>query len=121
MLDLLIEENIHSLEVHSNPLLLSDHYDITFTMAIASKLYSKSPPYYSFNYSKGDYSGHTDFTSCFSTHDIERVWNTIEHQVVTAMKLFIPITKYHSLQHPPWFTSEICYQALYQATPYTSS
>ena len=116
VLDLLltnIEENIHSLKVHSDPFLSSDHYDITFKVVTVHKPLSKSTPYFSFNFSKGDYSGlnnyllHTDFTTCSLTHDIERIWQAIEHQVVNAMKLFIPIKKYHPVQHPPWFTSEI--------------
>ena len=116
VLDLLltnIEENITSLEIHSNSSLLSDHYDITFAVATVPKFSSKFTPYYTFNYSKGDYYGlsnyllNTDFTSCFLTHDIERIWHTIEHQIITAMKLFIPVNKHHSVQHPPWFTPEI--------------
>ena len=113
VLDLLltnIEENITSLEVHSNSSLSSDHYDITFAVATVPKFSSKFMPYYTFNYSKGDYYGlsnyllSTDFTSCFLTHDIERIWHTIEHQIITAMKLFIPVNKHHSVQH---LTSEI--------------
>ena len=116
VLDLLltnIEENINSLEVHSSSSLSSDHYDITFAVATVPKLSPKTTPYYSFNFSRGDYSGlnnyllNINFTSCFLTHDVERIWHTIEHQIVTAMKLFIPVSKHHSVQHPPWFTSEI--------------
>ena len=116
VLDLLlmnIEENINSLEVHSSSSLSSDHYDITFAVATVPKLSPKTTPCYSFNFSRGDYSGlnnyllNINFTSCFLTHDVERIWHTIEHQIVTAMKLFIPVSKHHSVQHPPWFTSEI--------------
>ena len=105
-----------------NPLISSDHYTITFELLHVSKLFSlggglgvssKATPYYTFIYSKGDYTGlrnhllQTDFSTCLSTHDIEKIWNSIELEVVNAMKLFIPIKKHHSIQHPPWFTSEI--------------
>ena len=97
-----------------NPLISSDHYAITFELLHASRLFSssgdfgipsKATPYYTFIYSKGDYSilrNHqlqTDFSSCLSTYDIERIWNLIELEVVNAMKLFIPIKKHHSIIH----------------------
>ena len=105
-----------------NPLISSDHYTITFELLHVSKLFSlggglgvssKATPHYTFIYSKGDYTGlrnhllQTDFSTCLSTHDIEKIWNSIELEVVNAMKLFIPIKKHHSIQHPPLFTSEI--------------
>jgi len=116
ILDLLLtnaEEDIHSLQVHSTPLLSSDHYNITFSVTTVNKLSSKPTVHYSFSYSKGDYLGlsnyllQTDFAPCFLTHEIDNIWHIIEHKLITAMKLFIPINKHHSIQHPPWFTSEI--------------
>ena len=37
------------------------------------------------------------------------IWDTIEHLLMDATQLFIPITKVHSHQHPKslWFNSEI--------------
>ena len=52
---------------------------------------------------------HVDFTSCYLTHDADNIWKTIENNIVNAMKLFIPTKKHHSIQHPPWFTSDIRY------------
>ena len=108
-LDLLLtnfEENIHSLLVHSQQQLLSSvHYGITFKLA-SSQPPRKLPTYYTFNYSKGDYTGLSnylldiDFTSCLQSHDVRGIWCTIEQFIVNAMKLFIPITKMYSHQHP---------------------
>ena len=74
---------------------------------------SKSTSYLSFNYTKGDYQGlhqHLllcDFTTCYLSHDIELVWSTIEHLIIDAMQLFIPVRKIHANEHPPWFNSDI--------------
>ena len=69
-----------------------------------------------FNYSKGDYIGLSnyllgiDFTPRFQSHDVQEIWCIIEQFIINAMKLFIPLTKIHSHQHPLWFTPEIRHQ-----------
>jgi len=50
---------------------------------------------------------HIDFTSCYLSHSVDNIWYSFENIVVNAMKLFIPIKKHHSVQHPPWFNSDI--------------
>ena len=109
-LDLLltnIEENIHSLLIHSQQRLLSsDHYGRTFRLA------SKLPTYYTFNYSKGDYIGLSnylwgiDFTPCFQSHDVQEIY--MLHYHYKCYETFR--SKIHSYQHPPWFIPEIRHQ-----------
>ena len=115
ILDLLLtnmEDNIYQLQIFPDHLLLSDHYNITFQVSTCYTS-SKSTSYLSFNYTKGDYQGlhqHLllcDFTTCYLSHDIELVWSTIEHLIIDAMQLFIPVRKIHANQHPPWFNSDI--------------
>ena len=74
---------------------------------------SKPTTYFTFGCSKGDYQGlHdylccSDFTSCYSSDDVEYIWHIVEYQIITAMELFIPVNKVHSDRHPIWFNSEI--------------
>ena len=71
-------------------LLSSDHYGITFKLA-SSLPPSKLPTYYTFNYSKGDYIGLSnyllgiDFTPCFQSHDVQEIWCIIEQFIINAM------------------------------------
>ena len=48
-----------------------------------------------------------DFHSCYSNCDVEKVWAFIRESILAAMPLFIPKTKLHSKQQPPWWTSNI--------------
>jgi len=38
---------------------------------------------------------------------LKLLWLCIEDLITAAMRLFIPFTKFHSHQHPPWFTPQI--------------
>ena len=86
-LDLLLinmEDSIDSIKVHSISLLFpSDHYSITFNLSF-SKPPVKQATYYSYNYSKGDYQGlyeylsYLNLSSCFLSHNVEFIWETIE-------------------------------------------
>ena len=114
ILDLLLtnlDDSISHLQIHSDKLLSSDHYGITFSVSVSSTPI-KSTTYFTFNYSKGDYQGlcdyllSSDFTLCYLSHDIEYIWHIIEHLVMDAMQLFIPVNKIHSDQHPVWFNSD---------------
>ena len=116
ILDLLLtnlDDNISHIQICSDQLLLSDHYSITFSLPISVRASSKPTPYFTFNYSKGDYQGlceyllHSDFTLCYLSHDVEYIWHIIEHLIMDAMQLFIPIIKIHLNQYPIWFNSEI--------------
>ena len=55
---------------YSDPHLQSDHYNITFSVTTTVNDQSKFAPYFTFNFSKGDYQGlcdymtHSDFTPC---------------------------------------------------------
>ena len=115
ILDLLLnnfEELIQCISVDpQSSLLLSDHYSIIFIIAL-TKPPTKTSCYYTFNYSKGNYDGlheyllYSDFSFCFQSHNVEAVWLYIEDVINTAMRLYIPFTKFYSHQHPPWFTSD---------------
>jgi len=115
ILDLLLtkDDNICHLQIHSDQLLLSDHYSVTFLVSISVTTSSKPTTYFAFNYSKGDHQGlsdhllHTDFTPCYLSHNVEYIWHTIEHLLMDAMQSFIPISKINSHQHLMWFNSEI--------------
>ena len=116
ILDLLLtnlEDSVCHLQIHSDRLLPSDHYSITFSVSVSVVASSKSTTYSTFNYSKGDYRGLCeyllccDFTPCYLSHDVEYIWHTIEHLLMDAMHSFIPTNKVHSHQHPIWFNSEI--------------
>ena len=94
ILDLLltnIDDSINSLEIHPTPLLSSDHFYITFSVAVNCNASNKSSTYYSFNYSSGDYVGlsdylmHIDFTSCYLSHSVDNIWYSFENIVVNAM------------------------------------
>ena len=96
------------------PFLQSDHFDITFSLSTrVSELSRQTTAYFTFNYSRGDYEGlyeHlscTDFTTCYLSYDVEYIWHVIEHQLISAIQLFIPANKIHSDRHPVWFNSEI--------------
>ena len=112
ILDLLltnIEDKIKELQVHSDPHLHSDHYNITFSVNTKMNSISKFAPYFSFNFSKGDYQGlsdymlHSDFTSCYPTQDNEHIWHIIEQKLFEGMQLYIPQYKVHPRQDPIWY------------------
>ena len=116
ILDLLLtnSENLVqciSFDSHSS-FLSSDHHSITFKIALTKPL-TKRSCYSSFNYSKGDYDGlheylfNSDFSFCFHSQNVEAIWLYIEKVITTAMRLFIPFTKFYSHQHLLWFTSDI--------------
>ena len=50
---------------------------------------------------------YSDFSFCSQSHNVEAVWLYIEDVINTAMRLYIPYTKFCSHQNPPWFTSDI--------------
>ena len=105
ILDLLltnVDDNICQLQIHSDQSLLpSDHFSIPFSVSVSCTS-TKSATYFTFNYSKGDYQGlcdylfHSDFTSCYTSHDIEYILHTIEHLLFSVMQLFIPVSKIHT-------------------------
>ena len=108
------DDNISNIQVHSIPLLPSDHFDITFSLSTTVSVSSKqTTTHFTFNYPKGDYQGLTnylccaDFTSCYLSDDVEYIWQIIECQLTTAMHQFIPVNKIHCDQHPIWFNSDI--------------
>jgi len=74
---------------------------------------SKSTSYFTFNYSRGDYHGlcdyllHSDFTPCYSSHNMEHIWEFISDLLLSTMHIFIPVNKILSNQQPIWFNSEI--------------
>jgi len=74
---------------------------------------SKFVPYFSFNFSNGDYQGlsdymlHSDFTSYYLTQDCEHIWHIIEQKLFEGMQLYIPQYKVHPRQDPIWYNSEI--------------
>jgi len=103
-----IENNISDLQVHSVPLLISDHLNITFSLSTCVMMSAKQTTYFTFNYREGDYQGLHDllcdfnFTPCYVIDDVEYIWH-----ITAGMELFIPVNKVHSDQHPVWFSSEI--------------
>lgn len=116
ILDLLLtnlENRICHLQVHTDSYLQSDHYNITFSVATTVVTSSNPITYFTFNYSRGDYLGlhdhllNSDFTPCYYSHNIEFIWQTIEHLLMNAMYSYIPVKKIHSDQHPTWFNPEI--------------
>jgi len=89
----------------------SDHFPITFSLNTdPSSSPPKVSPYYTFNYSKGNYTGlynhlaNIDFSPCLQSHDIEHIWTFIKSAVINAMNLHIPKIKIHQ---PKWYTSKI--------------
>ena len=57
------------------------HYHFSVSVSVATS--SKSTTYLTFNYSKGDYQGlseyllQSDFTPCYLSHDVKYIWHTI--------------------------------------------
>ena len=104
-----IEDSIASLSIHPVDFtpIKSDHFPITFSFNADSSLSPpKAPPYYTFNYSKGDYRGlhnhlaNINFSPCLQSHDIEYIWSFIESTVINAMNLHIPKIKIHNHLQP---------------------
>ena len=60
---------------------------------------SKFVPYFSFNFSNGDYQGlsdymlHSDFTSYYLTQDCEHIWHIIEQKLFEGMQLYFLSTR----------------------------
>ena len=90
----------------------SDHYDITFSVAARVTTSSKSSTYFTFNSSRGDYYGlhdyllQSDFTPCYSSNNVEHIWESINDLLLNAIHIFIPMSKIHCNQQPIWFNSE---------------
>jgi len=88
-----IEDNISELQVHSVPLLTSDHLNITFSLSICVMMSAKPTTYFIFNYMVGDYQGLHDFlygsnfTPCYASDDVEYIWHIIESQLTAGMEL----------------------------------
>ena len=102
-LDLLftnLEDNINDLQINSDSHLQSDHYNITYTVTTNIIDNSKFVPYFTFNFSRGDYHGlcdymlHSDFTPCYLTLDCEHIWHFIEQILFEGMELFILNVRY---------------------------
>ena len=116
-LDLLftnLEDNINNLHINSDSHgLQSDHYNITYTLTTNIIDNSKFVPYFTFNFSRGDYHRlcdyllHSDFTPCYLTQDCEHIWHFIEQILFKGMELFIPQCKVHPKQDPIWYNPEI--------------
>ena len=116
ILDLLLtnlDDRISNLQIHLDSYLKSDHNNVTFSVAFHIRTSFKAATYFTFNYSRGDYQGlldyllHSDFTPCYSSHNVEFIWQTINDILMNAMHLFIPVNKIHLDNCPMWFNSEI--------------
>ena len=84
-------------------LLLPDHYCITFKIVFTKPPTTTSCYFmYSFSYSKENYDIYR-----FYSHNVETIWLYIKDLITATMRLFIPFTKFHSHQHPSWFTPQI--------------
>ena len=86
---------------------------VTFSVATRVTMSSNSTTYFTFNFSTGDYYGlhdyflNSDFTSCYSSNNVEHIWATINHILLNTTHIFIPIVKIHTNQKPIRFNSEI--------------
>ena len=128
-LDLLftnLEDSINNIQINSDSHLQSDHYNSTYTVTNNIIDNSKFVPYFTFNFSRGDYHGlcdymlHSDFIPCYLTQNCEHILHFIEQILFKGMELFIPQCKVHPKQDPIWYNSEII-KTLYQLSKNTSS
>ena len=93
--------------------LSSDHYVISFQLALCKPVSSREKPRYVFDFPKANLSGlcdfllDIDFSSCLASANIEYVWSAIKQAIYTGMDLFIPKVRIRSYQYPVWFTPEL--------------
>ena len=82
-------------------------------MILETSLFLKDQSILCMPSSKGDYDGlheyllNSNFIFCSHSHNVEAIWLYIEEVITTAMRLFIPYTRFHSHQHHLWFISDI--------------
>ena len=101
ILDLLLtnfEDLVQCISVDSHSSFFSsDHHSITFKIDL-----TKTPTY-------------SILILVFAfIHIMLNSYTYIEEVITTAVRLFIPCTKFHSHQHPLWFTSDIRHHIKFQ-------
>lgn len=111
-----IPDSISTPNVHSQQdcCLSSDHFLLSFSVTFAiSTLNRKSPPCHVYDYSKADWDGllnhllDTDFTSLYSTSDVDVAWTLLRDTITNATNLYIPKVHIRSNQRPKWFTPDV--------------
>ena len=114
ILDLLITnvpERITNLAITNSSILQSDHSLISFSLP--STCHVQPLPTYTFNFKKADLSSicsflfEYDFQPCFSSKDVDFVWQYIKQAISQSVNLFVPYVKLHSNLQPKWFSSTI--------------
>ena len=94
----------------------SDHYLIHFFInsqpVRSAKSKSRQVIDYSKKYMQGlcDYLLDYDFTSCFSSMNVELIWSELKSIIISAIHNFAPTVKLRCRQTPKWFTSQIRHQ-----------
>ena len=93
--------------------LCSDHYFVTFHVLVAYTPYHQSKARYILNYNRTDFDGlneylfDVDFSNCFTSPNIDIVWQNLKCTILTAATLFTPKTKVNTHLPPKWFTPQI--------------
>ena len=95
------------------PCMSSDHYPISFSIlssVSSSKCHPVSP---AFIWRKGDYASMNDFirsfdfSSFYSSSDIDYLWVTLRSVIKEAINLYIPSVDKPFKKYPVWYTSKV--------------
>ena len=94
----------------------SDHYliSLTYSMHLRANSFKSGTSYrLSFNWSQADWKGltdylfDTDFSRCFVLDDVNKSWELIRDEILTACRHFIPTSRSRNKNSLPWFTPHI--------------
>ncbi|MCY3929513.1 MAG: reverse transcriptase family protein [Acidobacteria bacterium] len=118
ILDLILTntpDSIFNLLIHDNlPLPIpSDHYIITFDIAMSPVSRKTNGQINLLNFSKGDYEGlchflgTIDLSPCLQSEDIEFIWSYLNALIKDAIVKFVPTVPTCYNKQPTWFNSDI--------------
>ena len=115
ILDLFITNSpqiIDTLTVFTDSYLYSDHFLLKMTLTLPNQFFTKKATRTVLNYAKSDFDGMCsflesyNFSECYSSSDVERIWSIIRSAIYEGISLFTPTTKICSHSQPRWFTCD---------------
>lgn len=91
----------------------SDHYPISFSILSSVSSSKRHPLLPVFIWQKGDYAymndfiSSYDFSSFYSSSDINYLWATLRSVIKEAINQFVPLVNKQAKKYPVWYTSKV--------------
>ena len=107
--------NVTVLPQYSVPI-QTDHFIVLFTLSLSFCSTNKSSKAFIYDYSKADWSSlcsdlmNFDFTSCFTSTNVEYVWSFIKNTISNSVNKFVPRVRLKTNQRPKWINPTLKHQ-----------